>query len=94
MVFYINGSLEVKFTARFRKMYNSKTKKPLDSMRRQKCDADFKGFSFSCLGKVKDSPLALRAYISLEKTFYYRIIQYNMAPKTEVSIKTRILTSR
>ena len=46
-------------------MYNSKTKKPLDSIRRPKCDADFKGFTFSCLRKVKDSLLALRAYISL-----------------------------
>ena len=44
---------------------DSKTKKPLDSIRRQNCGVHFKGFTFSCLRKVKDSPLALRAYISL-----------------------------
>ena len=46
-------------------MYNSKTKKPLDSIRRQKCDPDFKGFTFLCPRKVKDSLLALRAYNSM-----------------------------
>ena len=64
LVFHTNNGLKVKFTARFRKMFNSKTKKPLDSIRREKCGAHFKGFTFSCLRKVKDSPLALRAFIS------------------------------
>ena len=69
MVFIQKTDMEVKFTARFQKMYISKTKKPLDSIRRKKCDADFKGFTFSCLRKVKDSLLALRAYTSLVRTY-------------------------
>ena len=42
-------------------MYKSKTKKPLDSIRRQKCGADFKASLFLALRKVEDSLLALRA---------------------------------
>ena len=40
--FYTNAGLEVKLAARFRKIYNSETMKPLDPIRRQKCGANFK----------------------------------------------------
>ena len=63
--FHTNDRLKVKFIARSRKIYHSKTKKPLDSIRRQKCGAHFKGFTFSSLRKVKDSLLALRALNSM-----------------------------
>ena len=51
--FHTNAGLEVKFTARFRKMYNPKTKKTLDSIRRQKCGANYKASLFLAWERLK-----------------------------------------
>ena len=50
--FHTNDGLEVKFTARFRKMYNSKKKKPLDSIRQQKSDTDLKASGRKLVGNL------------------------------------------
>ena len=73
--FYANTGQEIESTARFRKIQYSKTKELLDIIRCHDCGAfqtryrwEISGFTFACLGKVRDSSLALRALNSMSKT--------------------------
>ena len=88
--FYANAGQEIESTARFRKIWYSKTKELLHIIRCHDFDAfqsrnrwEISGFTFPCLGKVRDSSLALRALNSMGGISLSRLPSISLISRSE-----------